>query len=117
MLSPGNYADGLGFIFSPFIRFRTNLRDPRDPVFLFRGAGRWRGGHVQTCIHEQGDQYTKRLDVRTDSTPSFFPDFVDSIIEKRPPLATGDHGRKVMKVIEGIYRCAESGKEVRYRKG
>ncbi len=36
-------------------------------------------------------------------------------LEKRAPVATGEQGLKVMKILEGIYRSAESGREVRYR--
>jgi predicted dehydrogenase len=43
----------------------------------------------------------------------FVAKFVDSI-EKRPPLATGEEELKVMKILEGIYRSAASGREVRY---
>ena len=64
---------------------------------------------------EGGDQFTKKLDWRTASTPSSYHEFVDSILEKRPPLATGEEGLKVMKILEGIYRSAASGREVRYR--
>lgn len=45
----------------------------------------------------------------------FVAKFVDRILEKRPPLATGEEGLKVMKILEGIYRSAASGREVRYR--
>lgn len=71
----------------------------------------WRG---EVYSDEKGDLYTKKLDRRTGHTPSAYHDFIDSIIEKRPPLATGDHGLVAMKIIEGIYRSARSGKEVRY---
>ena len=82
--------------------------------YKHKSGGGW---EADLYTDERGDLYTKRLDARSSSTASSFHDFVDSIIEKRPPLATGDHGLKVMKIIEGIYRSAESGKEVRYRKG
>ena len=45
----------------------------------------------------------------------FVAKFVDSILEKRPPLPTGEEGLKVMKILEGIYRSAASGREARYR--
>ena len=60
--------------------------------------------------------FTKRLDYRTESTPSSYHEFVNSILERRKPLATGDQGLKVMKILEGIYRSAETGREVRYRR-
>jgi predicted dehydrogenase len=65
---------------------------------------------------EEGESYfTKRLDRRRESAPQSYHEFVDSIIEKRAPLATGEHGLKVMKILEGIYKSAATGREVRYR--
>ena len=62
-----------------------------------------------------GDLFTKKLDRRTGPTPSSYCEFVNSILEEREPLATGDQGLKVMKILEGIYRSAATGREVRYR--
>jgi predicted dehydrogenase len=70
-------------------------------------------GEVYT--EEGGDLYTKTLDGRTAPTPSSYHEFVDSILEKRPPLATGEQGLKVMKILDGIYRSAATSREVRYR--
>ena len=70
---------------------------------------------AEIFTEEGGDQFTKRLDWRSGSTPSSYHEFVDSILENREPLATGEQGLKVMKILEGIYRSAESGREVRYR--
>ncbi len=65
---------------------------------------------------EEGESYfTKRLDRRREGAPQSYHEFVDSIIEKRAPLATGEHGLKVMKILEGIYKSAATGREVRYR--
>ena len=94
-------------------RIETTLCGDKGGLsYKHRTGGGW---DAELYTEERGDLYTKRLDTRTMSTPSSFHDFVDSIVEGRPPLATGDHGLKVMKVIEGIYRSAKSGKEVRYR--
>ena len=82
--------------------------------YSHKAGGGWEA-ELYTEEGEEGDLYTKRFDQRTESTPSPFHDFVDSILEHRAPLATGDHGLKVMKVVEGIYRSAKTGKEVRYR--
>ena len=84
----------------------------RGLSYKYKTGGVW---DAELYTEERGGLYTKRLDTRTASTPSSFHDFIDSIIEGRQPMATGDHGLKVMQVIEGIYRSAESGKEVRYR--
>ena len=76
------------------------------------------GGWVaEIYSDEEGDLYTRKLDRRTGPTPSAYSDFVDSILENRPPLATGDHGLKAMKIIEGIYRSSRSGEEIRYPEG
>ncbi|MFH1569551.1 MAG: Gfo/Idh/MocA family oxidoreductase, partial [Gemmatimonadota bacterium] len=58
--------------------------------------------------------FTKKLDWRTEPTPASYHEFVNSILEKRAPLATGDQGLKVMKILEGIYKSAATGREVRY---
>ncbi len=63
---------------------------------------------------EGGDQFSKTLNWRSDTTPSSYHEFVDSLLEQRPPMATGEQGLKVMKILEGIYRSAASGHEVRY---
>jgi predicted dehydrogenase len=64
----------------------------------------------------EGDShFTKKLDRRTQRAPSSYGEFVDSILEKRQPIATGEHGLKVMKILDGIYKSAATGREVRYR--
>ncbi|MEW6754912.1 MAG: Gfo/Idh/MocA family oxidoreductase [Candidatus Latescibacterota bacterium] len=85
-----------------------------------------RGGLVQKNVaegyeftaeiytEEGGALFTKVLDRRVVSAPQSYHEFVDSVLAKRPPLATGEQGLKVMKILEGIYRSAEMGTEVRY---
>ena len=76
-----------------------------------------RGGYefeAEVYTDESGHLFTKKLDWSTTMTPSAYSEFVSSIVEKRPPLATGEQGLKVMKVLEGIYRSAATGREVRY---
>jgi len=92
----------------------TNLYGHKGGL-VHRNVG---GGYDFTAeifTEEGGDHFTKKLDWRSGSTPSSYHEFVDSILEERPPLATGEQGLKVMKILEGIYRSAESGREVRYR--
>jgi hypothetical protein len=48
-------------------------------------------------------------------SPSAYSEFISSILENRPPMATGEEGLKVMKILDGIYQSAETGKEVRYK--
>ena len=65
---------------------------------------------------EEGESYfTKTLYRRREGASQSYHEFVDSIIEKREPLATGEHGLKVMKILEGIYKSATTGREVRYK--
>ena len=63
---------------------------------------------------ENGNIFTKTLARRTASTPSAYHEFIDRILEGRPPMATGEEGVKVMKILEGIYASAATGREVRY---
>lgn len=41
-------------------------------------------------------------------------DFIDSIIERRPPLVDGLAGRRTVELIEAIYRTTESGVPVKF---
>jgi len=47
--------------------------------------------------------------------PSPYADFVDALLEGRPPLATAEDGLKVQQVLDAIYRSAALGREVRIR--
>ena len=73
------------------------------------------GYEVEIYTEENGSLYTKRLDARESPTPSAYAEFVDSIVQGRPPSVTGTEGLKVVKILEGIYRSAQSGREVRFR--
>ena len=55
------------------------------------------------------------LTLRRTSSRSAYHEFVDSIAERRLPMATGAQDLKVMQILEGIYKNAERGKEVRYK--
>lgn len=71
---------------------------------------------AELYTEEDGNLFTKVLDRRLVQAPQSYHEFVNSILEKREPMATGEQGLKVMKILEGIYRSAASGREVRYRK-
>jgi len=102
----------------------ANINEPEHMVTLLCGT---KGGLVQRNVggryefeaelytEEGGNLYTKRLDQALTPGPSAYSEFVSSILEKREPMASGDDGLKVMKILEGIYRSAETGREVRYR--
>jgi predicted dehydrogenase len=73
------------------------------------------GFEAEVYTDEGGNLFTKKLDRRLQKAPSSYHEFVDSIRDKRAPMATGAQGVKVMKILEGIYKSAATGKEVRYR--
>ena len=58
--------------------------------------------------------FTKKLDKTSIKVPPAYHEFINSILENREPLATAKEGIKVMKILEGIYKSAETGKEIRY---
>ena len=73
------------------------------------------GFEAEMYTAEGDSHFTKKLDRRDAPAPESYHEFVDSILEKRQPIATGEDGLKVMKILDGIYKSATSGKEVRYR--
>ena len=73
------------------------------------------GFEAEIYTEEGESHFTKKLDRRTDSAPQSYHEFVDSILNKRQPIASGEDGLKVMKILDGIYKSAATGREVRYR--
>ena len=69
----------------------------------------------EVFTHEGDSFFNKTLEDRVAPTPSAFTEFIDSIVDQRLPLATGVEGIKLMKILAGIYKSAETGKEVRYK--
>ncbi len=70
---------------------------------------------AEIYTEEGGNLYTKVLDNAMVTCPSAYHEFISSILEKRPPSATGEDGVKVMKILEGLYKSAATGKEVVFR--
>lgn len=101
-----------------------NISEPENMVTLLCGTkggltqknvGGWYDFAAEVYTEEGGNLYTKKLDQALTPAPSAYSEFVSSILEKRTPMASGEDGLKVMKILEGIYRSAETGREVRYR--
>jgi len=65
---------------------------------------------------EPGGRFTRTIDQVTAGEGNAMGEFVDSILEKRAPSASGEDGVKVMKILDGIYKSAATGREVRYGK-
>lgn len=83
-------------------------------VLVQRNVGGGYDFEAEILTEEGESHFTKKLDRRTQRAPSSYHEFVNSILEKRAPIATGEHGLKVMKILDGIYKSAATGKEVRY---
>jgi predicted dehydrogenase len=62
---------------------------------------------------EGGSLAETLLKRRLSPAPSPYADFVDALLEGRPTLAPAEHGLQVQKVLDGIYRSAALGREVR----
>ncbi len=103
----------------------VNLEEREHMVTLLCGT---KGGLVQKNVggayqfvaevytEEGGSLFTKRLDWSLKPSPSAYHEFVDSILQNRPPAATGEDGLRVQKILDGIYESAATGKEIRYDK-
>lgn len=101
-----------------------NIHDEEEMITTLCGT---KGGLTQKNVagqyrfiaelytEEGGNLYTKTLDRAVTPAPSAYREFIDSIVEGRDPIATGEHGVKVMRILDGIYKSAETGKEVRYK--
>ena len=69
---------------------------------------------AELYTEEAGHFFTKKLEGTAVPVPSAQQEFIDSIQEQRPPMATGEQALKVQKILEGIYRSAATGREVVY---
>lgn len=94
-------------------RMVTELFGPRGGI-VQRNRGGGYDMEAEIYVEENGSFYTKRLDHAAEEPPTAYDEFVNSILEERPPSATAEEGIKVQKIIEGLYRSAETGKEVRF---
>ena len=71
----------------------------------------WRHLKVARAEDEEWETYTfpqnRSQFVREDG------EFVASILEQRPPLVTGEDGKRAVAIVQGIYQASESGATVR----
>ena len=66
---------------------------------------------------EQGDTlWNSQLQQTLAPCPSAYQEFVDACLDRREPLATGEHGLAVQLILDAIYKSAASGREVRVPK-
>ena len=99
----------------------TNSHDPEHMVTQLYGS---KGGLVQRNVgggynfeaevytEEGGNLFTKHLDNAVTPAPSSMHEFLNSLLEGRPPIATAEHGVKVQKILNALYASAEQGREI-----
>lgn len=100
-----------------------NIGEPEHMVTMLAGT---KGGIVQKNIdgaygmtaeiytEEDGHLFTKKIDDPAKPVPSSYHEFINSIIENRPPAATAEQGIKVMKILDALYASAETGMEINF---
>ncbi len=75
------------------------------------------GGYTmgaELYLEEGGSLFTKKLDRACVKVPTPYGEFIDSLVEGRQPIATGEHGLKVQKILNGLYQSAEQGAPVTF---
>lgn len=83
---------------------------------VHRNTGGTYNFYAEVHTEENGCLFTKRLDQVVSPVPSAYHEFINSIIEKRKPCASGEEGIKTTKILDGIYRSARTGREIRFPK-
>ena len=69
---------------------------------------------AEVYVEEGGNFYTKVLDAATTPAPSAQQEFVRSILDQRPPVATAADGIRVQKILNGLYRSAAEKREITF---
>ena len=64
-----------------------------------------------------GGLWELRLQQAGFKAPSAYEEFVSAVLEDRQPSATGQHGLDVQAILDGIYKSAATGKEIRMAAG
>lgn len=84
-----------------------------------------KGGIIQRNIGEgyefealaftekDGALWQQKLQQPTEPGGSAYCEFVDAVLDNRPPLATGRHGLDVQLILDAIYKSAAAGREIR----
>ncbi len=69
---------------------------------------------AEVLTEEGGNLYTRVLARATVTPPTPFEEFINAIVEDREPMASGRQGIKVQKILDGLYRSAAEGREIRF---
>jgi predicted dehydrogenase len=84
-------------------------------VFGCDGGATWRRGEL-ALYHDEGESdATVDVPVPDGYQADMFAHFIDCIVEDKPPLITGEQGLQVVKMIEALYRSAETGRDAEVR--
>ena len=89
------------------------VAEPRTVSERNAGAGFVFEGEIH--FERDGCQYDLKLHPPVPAVTSPYYHFIDSIINNRPHIATGEDGLAVMKLIDAIYESAEKGRPVEIR--
>jgi predicted dehydrogenase len=65
------------------------------------------------AFQEEDRATFRRIDPSTYYHAAQDRDFLRAVLEDRPPLVTGEDGRKVVEIVAAIYRSAKQGRPVR----
>lgn len=70
-------------------------------------------------VHKEkrGQVVTQEISDPVSRVPTVQGEFLSSIVRERAPLASAEQGIKVMQILDGIYKSARTGREVRYKPG
>jgi len=68
---------------------------------------------AEIYLEKEGCQFDMKLHPPVPASAPAMYHFVDSIINETPHIATGEEGLTVMKILDAIYKSAETGKPVK----
>ena len=68
---------------------------------------------AEIYVERNGAQYDMKLHPPVPGTQGAMYHFVDCIVNDKPHIATGEEGLTVMKLLDAIYKSAETGAPVK----
>ncbi len=82
---------------------------------LHRNVGESYKFEAEIFVERDGAQYDMKLHPPLPACPEAYYYFVEVLLGRKKPLATGEEGCIVMQLLDAIYSSAQSGKPVRVR--
>ncbi len=90
----------------------TRLYGTRGGLLQKNTLGDYGSLIAEFYTEENGTLVTQSIDKTLTEEISSFHEFINSIVEKRPPAADGQQGMRLMQVLEAVYQSAALGREV-----